>query len=130
MVQVPEQIKLEDHTSCEPNLRVDVNKMERVFLNLIKNAFDAMPKKGTLKISSKRVGKNVEIALADNGVGMSEQTLSKLFNPLFTTKAQGIGFGLAICKRVVEAHCGEIRVESVLGRGTTFTVTLPIEQNG
>jgi two-component system sensor kinase FixL len=127
MVQVPERIRVVDHTSCEPSIWVDVNKMERVFLNMIKNAFDAIPEKGTLKISSKRLGENVEIAFVDDGVGMSEQTLAKIFNPLFTTKAKGMGFGLAICKRVVEAHGGKIRAESALGRGTTFAITLPIE---
>jgi signal transduction histidine kinase len=127
MAQVPERIRVIDQTEYEPTIWIDVNKMERVFLNLIKNAFDAIPERGTLKVSSKRVGENVEIVFTDNGVGMSEQTLSKIFNPLFTTKAQGMGFGLAICKRIVEAHCGKISVESTVGKGTTFTITLPIE---
>jgi signal transduction histidine kinase len=127
MVQVPEGIRVADRTLYEPTIWVDVNKMERVFLNLIKNAFDAIPAKGTLEVRSKRVGENVEIAFVDDGVGMSEQTLAKVFTPLFTTKAKGMGFGLAICKRIVEAHGGKIRAASSLGRGTTFTVTLPIE---
>jgi signal transduction histidine kinase len=59
---------------------------------------------------------------------MTEQTKAKIFMPLFTTKAQGMGFGLAICKRIVEAHGGKISAESTLGKGTTFTITLPIEQ--
>jgi signal transduction histidine kinase len=70
----------------------------------------------------------VEFSFKDTGLGMSDQTKSKLFMPLFTTKAQGMGFGLAICKRIVEAHGGKITVESALGKGTTFTVSLPIEQ--
>jgi PAS domain S-box-containing protein len=127
MAQVPERVRVVDRTEYKPMMWIDVNKMERVFLNLMKNAFDAITERGTLKISSKRVGENVEIVFADNGVGMSEQTLSKIFNPLFTTKAQGMGFGLAICKRIVEAHCGKVSVESTVGRGTTFTITLPIE---
>jgi len=127
MAQVPERVRVVDRTEYKPTMWIDVNKMERVFLNLIKNAFDAITERGTLKISSKRVGENVEIVFTDNGVGMSEQTLSKIFNPLFTTKAQGMGFGLAICKRIVEAHCGKISVKSTVGRGTTFTITLPIE---
>ena len=127
MAQVPERVKIVDRTEYKPKIWIDVNKMERVFLNLIKNAFDAITERGTLKISSKRVGENVEIVFTDNGVGMSEQTLSKIFNPLFTTKAQGMGFGLAICKRMVEAHRGKISVKSTVGRGTTFTITLPIE---
>jgi PAS domain S-box-containing protein len=129
MAQVPERIRVLDRTLFEPVIWVDVNKMERVFLNLIKNTFDAIPAKGTLEVSSKRVGENVEIAFADDGVGMPEQTLAKVFTPLFTTKPQGMGFGLAICKRIVEAHCGRISVESALGKGTTFTITLPIEHN-
>jgi PAS domain S-box-containing protein len=127
MAQVPERVRVVDRTEYEPTIWIDVNKMERVFLNLIKNAFDAMPERGILKVSSKRVGENVEITFVDDGVGMSEQTQSKIFIPLFTTKSQGMGFGLAICKRIVEAHCGKISVESTLGKGTTFTITLPVE---
>ena len=127
MAQVPERVRVVDRTEYEPTIWIDVNKMERVFLNLIKNAFDALPERGTLQVSSKRVGENVEITFTDDGVGMSEQTLFKIFSPLFTTKAQGLGFGLAICKRIVEAHCGKISVDSTLGKGTTFTITLPTE---
>jgi signal transduction histidine kinase len=101
--------------------------MERVFINLIKNAIDAMPEKGTLEIWSRQIGEKVEFTFTDIGIGMSEQTKSKIFMPLFTTKAQGMGFGLAICKRLVEAHGGKIDVESALGKGTTFRITLPIE---
>jgi len=129
MAQVPERVRIVDRTNYEPIIWIDVNKMERVFLNLIKNAFDAIPARGTLEVSSKRVEENVEIVFKDDGEGMSEQTLAKIFNPLFTTKAQGMGFGLAICKRIVEAHHGEINVKSTLGKGTTFTITLPLEHN-
>jgi PAS domain S-box-containing protein len=129
MAQVPEHVRVIDRTNYEPTIWIDVNKMERVFINLIKNAFDAMPAKGILEVSSKRIGENVELVFKDDGEGMSEQTLAKIFNPLFTTKAQGMGFGLAICKRIVEAHHGEINVKSTLGKGTTFTITLPLEHN-
>jgi len=128
MVPIPSHVKILDRAQDEPTIWVDANKMERVLINLIKNAIDAMPEKGTLEISSRQIGENVEFTFADTGVGMSEQTKSKMFMPLFTTKAQGMGFGLAICKRLVEAHGGKIDVESSLGKGTSFTVTLPIEQ--
>ncbi len=128
LVKIPNCIKILDRTHDEPTIWVDTNKIERVFINLIKNAIDAMPEKGTLEVSSRQIGENVEFKFADTGIGMSEQTLSKLFMPLFTTKAQGMGFGLAICKRIVEAHGGKITVESTLGKGTTFIVTLPVEQ--
>ena len=127
MAQVPERVRVVDRTEYEPTIWIDVNQMERVFLNLINNASDAIPARGTLEVRSKRVGETVEITFTDDGVGMSEQNLSKIFDPLFTTKAQGMGFGLAICKRIVEAHCGKVSVESTLGKGTTFTITLPVE---
>ena len=68
---------------------------------------------------------SVSLSFADTGTGISKQTLSKLWTPLFTTKAKGMGFGLAICKRFVEAHGGSVTAESTLGKGTTFTVTFP-----
>ena len=128
MIQIPSHVKILDRTKDEPTIWVDSNKMERVFINLIKNAFDAMPEKGTLEIRSRQIGENIEFTFTDTGAGMSEQTKAKIFMPLFTTKAQGMGFGLAICKRIIESHGGKIEVESALGKGTTFTVTLPIEQ--
>jgi PAS domain S-box-containing protein len=127
LVQVPERIKLLDQTHDEPKMLVDVSKMIRIFVNLIKNAIDAMPKGGTLEIRSSQKSDKVEFAFIDKGTGISEESMAKLFTPLFTTKAQGMGFGLAICKRVVEAHGGKIMVESVVDKGTTFTVTLPLE---
>ena len=128
MIQIPSNVKILDRTEDEPTIWVDSNKLERVFINLIKNAIDAMPERGTLEIRSRKIGENIEFTFTDTGTGMSEQTKAKMFMPLFTTKAQGMGFGLAICKRIVESHGGKIEVESALGKGTTFTVTLPIEQ--
>jgi PAS domain S-box-containing protein len=123
------RIKIIDHTESFPTILVDANKIERVFVNLIRNAIDAMPEGGTLEVSSRQNGENVELAFADTGIGMSSDVIAKIFTPLFTTKAQGMGLGLAICKRVVEAHHGKITVESTLNKGTIFTITLPINQN-
>jgi two-component system sensor histidine kinase HydH len=86
-----------------------------------------MPKGGELTIKSRKAGQDFEIVFADTGVGMSKKTLEKLWTPLFTTKAKGMGFGLPICKRFIEAHGGSIFVESTLGKGTTITVTFPIK---
>jgi two-component system sensor histidine kinase HydH len=69
----------------------------------------------------------LEISFADTGVGIPDEVLPRLFTPLFTTKAQGMGFGLAICKRITEAHGGTITVKTANGVGTTFTITLPSE---
>ena len=127
LIQVPARVKVIDETLEEHVIRADKAKMLRVFINLIKNAVDAMPEEGTLQVKSTQANGNVTISFADNGTGMSKETLAKLFTPLVTTKAQGMGFGLAICKRIVEAHDGKISVQSVEGKGSTFTLTIPNE---
>jgi len=101
--------------------------MNRVFVNLIKNAIDAMPDGGTLEVRSRQKHGHVEFTFKDTGTGIPEEVKAKLFAPLVTTKAQGMGFGLAICKRIVETHGGKITVKSTLGKGAAFTVTLPIK---
>jgi signal transduction histidine kinase len=125
MIQAPDRIQIVNHVLDEAWIWVDADKMMRVFINLIKNAIDAMSEKGTLEISSYQTRDCVEIAFADTGTGIPEETLHKIFTPLFTTKAQGMGFGLAICKRIIESHGGTITVETAVNKGTTFTITLP-----
>ncbi len=127
LIAIPKNVRLVDLTEKEPNLRIDNEKMKRVFANLIKNATDAMPRGGTLTIKSKNTKNHVEFVFADSGTGMTDETREKLWTPLFTTKAKGMGFGLPICKRFIEAHGGSISVESILRKGTTFTIVLPIE---
>jgi len=126
-VKIPRRIRVVNSTKNEPRIALDVDKMRRVFLNLTLNAVDAMPKGGTLTIASTRSGNKVHITFKDTGEGMTTGTLAKLWSPLFTTKAKGMGFGLPVAKRLVEAHGGSISVETRLGRGSTFTVTLPIK---
>jgi signal transduction histidine kinase len=126
-VKIPKRVRVADLTRDKPEVRVDADKMKRVFVNIIKNAIDAMPKGGRLKIESMETKGGLEIAFSDTGVGMSEKTLQNIFRPLFTTKAKGMGFGLPICKRFTEAHGGKINVRSTIGKGSTFTVTLPIQ---
>jgi signal transduction histidine kinase len=87
-----------------------------------------MPKGGTLAAKSRKSDGNLEFVFSDTGVGISKKTMDKLWTPLFTTKAKGMGFGLAICKRIIEAHGGSISVKSARGKGTTFNVTIPIKQ--
>jgi PAS domain S-box-containing protein len=127
-VKVPCNIILSENVQSFPMIWVDVGKIERVFLNLINNAVESMPNGGKLEITSAQNGNCVEISFTDTGVGMSEDLQLKIFKPLFTTKARGMGFGLAICRRIIEAHGGKISVKSALGKGSTFTVSLPIEQ--
>jgi len=79
-------------------------------------------------VASKRKGSTVAISFEDTGVGMNKETLKKIWVPLFTTKAKGMGFGLSICKRIVEAHGGKIAVKSTIGKGTVFKISLPINK--
>ena len=108
-------------------LLVDRALMKRAFANLITNAFQSMPTGGHVSIEASKRGKDLSVVFTDTGVGMSEENLTKLFKPLFTTKDQGHGLGLAICKRIVEAHGGKIAVQSQVGKGTTVTVEIPLK---
>jgi PAS domain S-box-containing protein len=124
-LKVPLSIKIVNSVKSRLSIEVDEERMRRVFINIIKNAFDAMPKGGTITLKSVRTDGKVAISISDTGSGMSKETIRKLWTPLFTTKAKGMGFGLAICKRIVEAHRGKITVETAVGKGTTFTITIP-----
>jgi PAS domain S-box-containing protein len=127
LIAVPPNIQVIDETEDTPTIRVDAEKMKRVFVNLIKNAIDAMPKSGKLTVSNRKIDDFLEFIFSDTGIGMSKETIGRIFTPLFTTKAKGMGLGLPICKRIIEAHGGRISVESTVGKGSTFTVTIPIE---
>src|SRR5208337_1719627 len=122
----PQNVRVQDLSEDQPTLRVDPDMMKRVFINLIENAIDAMPQGGTLTISSRESGNSAEIVLTDTGSGILEKVMKNLWKPLQTTKAKGLGLGLAICKRIVDAHGGSISVKSEVGRGTTLTIQLPI----
>ncbi len=122
----PENVKVIDATVDEPKFKADEDKLYRAFVNIIKNAFDAMPYGGELHIMSEVVGEKIIFSFKDTGFGMTEETLNRLWTPLFTTKAKGMGFGLAITKRIIEAHGGKILLESVFEKGTTVKVELPL----
>ncbi|MFQ5712374.1 MAG: PAS domain S-box protein, partial [Candidatus Geothermarchaeales archaeon] len=109
-----------------PRLMVDPALMRRVFTNLVTNALQAMPDGGRLTITALKAGDDAFISVRDTGVGIPEENLDRIFQPLFTTKSRGTGFGLSVCRRLVEAHGGSITVESRVGRGSTFTVKIPL----
>jgi len=127
LIRIPEKVQLADSTLNEPKIKIDIDKMKRVFANFIKNAVEAMPQGGKLTISSRASSNNVEFMLIDSGVGMAKEVSEKIWTSFFTTKAKGMGLSLAICRRIIEAHQGKISVESIVGEGTTFTITIPIE---
>jgi len=134
-----------------PAVMVDPLQLGQVLQNIITNAVQAMPDGGELRISARKgtgdlglgVSKEepvgsphpptpdrdfIEISVADTGAGISPENMSRIFEPLFTTKARGIGLGLIVSKKLIEANGGKIKVESQLGKGTTFTVILPSKQ--
>lgn len=114
-----------------PLIKVNQDKIQQVFLNLIINALDAMPGGGILRIEMKRQGSRVEVVFSDSGIGIEANMLDKIFDPFFTTKStgKGTGLGLSICYGIIKEHNGTITVKSKMNEGTTFTVTLPIEHD-
>jgi PAS domain S-box-containing protein len=127
-VETPANVELITELGHLPKIKVDKDMIKRVFLNLALNGIQAMENGGTLKVSTKKTKGFVEVSFKDTGVGISRENIEKLFTPFFTTKAKGLGMGLAICKKFVDAHSGTIEVESEEGKGTTFTVRLPTQQ--
>lgn len=115
-----------DKDPALPNVMADGDQMRQVVLNIILNAADAMQQGGKLRIASRHDArsKTVLIKISDTGPGIPEEMKSRLFEPFFTTKKTGTGLGLAIAYGIVERHRGTLRVESELGRGTTFLITL------
>ena len=108
------------------SVKGDKDKLKQVFLNLAKNAIEAMEQGGKLVIKNRLVGDHVEISISDNGCGIPEENREKIFSPFFTTKRQGTGLGLNISKKIIEDHeGGSITLESEERKGTTFKVTLP-----
>jgi PAS domain S-box-containing protein len=126
LAPLPQNVKLIDETQEMP-LYVDVDRIHRAFMNIIKNAYDAMPAGGVLTVKSQQSIDMMVFSFKDSGDGMTQETLAKIWAPLFTTKAKGMGFGLPITKRIIEAHNGRIAVQSQLKAGTTITIELPLK---
>jgi two-component system NtrC family sensor kinase len=110
-----------------PEILADEGQTKQVFMNLIKNAGEAMPDGGTLTIRTRREDEKLRIEVSDTGCGISPEDQERLFEEFFTTKDRGYGLGLHIVNTIVKRHGGTIAVESEVGQGTTFTLCLPIE---
>lgn len=106
-------------------------QLNQVFLNIVTNSAQATDKGGTIKITTKRVGKGIEISFEDNGEGMSANGMKQIFDPFYTTKdvGQGTGLGMSIAYKIVKSHGGEIKVKSEIGKGTQILVQLPLQQS-
>ena len=119
-------IRFEVEVSSEPMpLSADSELLHRALSNLVLNAMDAMPKGGTLTLSAKPHGDQVELRVADTGEGLTPEECERLFTPYYTTKQHGTGLGLAIVQSVVADHAGAIAVQSRPGGGAIFVITLP-----
>ena len=111
-----------------PEAAIDPDRMTQVFLNLFLNAMAAMDREGILSVGvARQDGRTLRVSVSDTGTGIRKEDLGRVFDPYFTTKSSGTGLGLAIVHRIVEAHGGEIRLESEPGKGTTFTILFPID---
>lgn len=110
-----------------PAVLFDPQQIKQVLINLVNNAVEAMPEGGKLVVSSWPEGGQVKISLLDSGMGIPPEVVAKMFNPFFTTKKRGTGLGLAVSRKIMEDHEGEISVQSGEGKGTRVTIALPIK---
>ena len=108
-----------------PSLELDRDQMKQALYNVIKNSFEAMKRRGILRIRTDMDGSHVSVSFTDTGGGMSAESLSRVFEPYFTTKSSGSGLGLLIVRRIVREHGGEMAIESHEGKGLTLTIRLP-----
>lgn len=135
-----------------PRIKANPSQLEQVFMNIVSNALDSMPSGGELRITTslsptsvvmhagqktgrredRQTGRRIEIKFADTGCGIKSEDMNKVFNPFFTTKrpGRGVGLGLSVSYGIIREHGGEIGVESEEGKGSTFTISLPIKEKG
>ncbi len=111
-----------------PPALVDPQQIRQVLINLLINAYQAIPERGELMLEACFQQGQIKLLFRDTGVGMSPKILAQIFEPLFTTKAKGIGLGLSVSKNLVEVNGGTIQVESVEGQGSAFTIFLPVKE--
>ncbi len=113
-----------------PQVSIDTKQIQEVFLNLINNAREAIVDKGSIEVATSREGKFVKIDITDSGPGMTQEAMGKMFEPFYTTKKDGTGLGLSICYSIISAHNGELKADSIYGKGTTISVLLPATEEG
>ncbi len=119
-------IEISPHLAVDlPSVELDEALMRQVLLNLALNAQQAMPEGGLLELQTYQGSGGVCLEFIDNGIGMDQRTLAKMFQAFYSTRSSGSGLGLPTVKKIVEAHRGQITCESEIGRGTRFTITLP-----
>ena len=118
---------LREYSPDEIKVKVDVNQIEEVFFNIVKNASEAMESGGSITVSTSKEGGKARIAFKDTGSGIPEEVMKNIFDPFYTTKDDGTGVGLSVCYGLIKDHGGELRYESKPGEGTTAIITFPME---
>ena len=134
LVALTKELNIEEYVHFKAEEAVIISKIDRtqlirIITNLVKNAIQAFPENQQSKavcVNVKKVLNNVIITVADNGLGIAKEDFNRIFEPKFTTKSSGMGLGLGIIKNIIENYKGTITLESQIGKGTTFTVSLPI----
>jgi len=120
-----------NYKAAKDVVRGDEFQLQQAFMNLLFNAIEAMGANGVLTVATENLSEDgreiLMIKIQDTGVGISPENLGKLFEPFFTTKKNGTGLGLAISKKIIHEHLGGIRPESKLNKGSTFSVSLPLQ---
>jgi two-component system sensor histidine kinase AtoS len=118
------------HPAREITFAADQGQIRQALINLIKNGLEALNGTGRVTVSARAAAEGLEFSVSDSGPGLSEEQREHLFEPGFTTKAQGSGLGLTIVERIVNDHQGEVTAEPGQDRGTTFRIRLPLGQEG
>ncbi|HEX7344836.1 MAG TPA: ATP-binding protein, partial [bacterium] len=121
------KVRLEKRVEYQGAVALDADKFKSVFFNIVSNAMSAMPEGGVLNFIGRLEGSRLRLDFADTGHGMSEEVKRRVFDDFFSQRKDGVGLGMAIVKRTVEAHGGTIEVESELGLGARFIIRLPLE---
>lgn len=128
-IQVKPEVEINaDYGVNLPRIRIDRERMKRVFKNIIQNGIDAMVDGGEMKIKSSADAQFLKIEFQDTGTGMDEETIKKIFTPYFSTKSHGMGLGLPIVEKIIHEHRGKIEVQSQQDKGTTFIILLPVKK--
>jgi signal transduction histidine kinase len=125
--EFPQNVLVRNMVSQDDEIVTDPQRIKRVFVNLIGNALDAMPNGGELTVSDRRFDARIEVTIEDTGHGIPKDVMISLWKGFNTTKAKGLGLGLVTSKRIVEGLGGSISVQSTLGSGTMFVISLPIK---
>lgn len=126
-MSIPDNIQVSISFEDDLKMKLDFFLLMNALMNIIENSINAMPKGGKLDITMNKTESNLIIKISDTGEGMSKEVLEKLFTPHFTTKKKGTGLGLYIARKIIEKHDGKIMVESEQGKGTTFSIILPLK---